>query len=199
MLYGSRPSDFREEIGRIMRSKNSGIRDDFSLRFMTLESGEAAVVNDAWERSAQRQLPPRNHRPPSFWTSVWPGPPDTDLARHSRSPAEGLHPTLRQPNSIARLFPSPRGWRAVPSNPRSVPARLCCHDLVRNGRTKKPRGRGRAPLRRAAWTAYDAPGVGRAAEGPALSWLGGLRGSGGAQAPGSRERTRGRSVESRLG
>ena len=47
MLYGSRPSDFREEIGRIMRSKNSGIRDDFSLRFMTLESGEAAVVKEA--------------------------------------------------------------------------------------------------------------------------------------------------------
>jgi hypothetical protein len=41
---------FRNEIGRILRSKNSGIRDELSKRFMSLEAGDAATMNDAWER-----------------------------------------------------------------------------------------------------------------------------------------------------
>jgi hypothetical protein len=41
---------FRDEIGRILRSRSSGIRDELSKRFMSLDSSDAATLNDAWEQ-----------------------------------------------------------------------------------------------------------------------------------------------------
>jgi hypothetical protein len=42
--------DFRDAIRTILRSKSSGIRDELSKRFMSLDSSDAATMNDAWER-----------------------------------------------------------------------------------------------------------------------------------------------------
>ena len=41
---------FRAAIARILRSKTSGIRDDLSKRFMSLDSSDATTIKDAWER-----------------------------------------------------------------------------------------------------------------------------------------------------
>ena len=38
----------RKAIRTILRSKNSGIRNDLSMRFMTLESPSTATLNDVW-------------------------------------------------------------------------------------------------------------------------------------------------------
>ncbi len=82
--------------------------------------------------STQWPFPVGNHRPPSLWFTLRPGPPDTDLARHSRSQAERPHSSLRQPNSTTRLLPSPQGRRSIPANPSGFSARLRRHDFLRN-------------------------------------------------------------------
>jgi hypothetical protein len=48
-LFGSKASPFRDKIGQLLRSRDSGIRDDLSRRFMTLESTNAAIINGVWE------------------------------------------------------------------------------------------------------------------------------------------------------
>lgn len=48
-LFGSKTSLVRERIAQILRSKDSGIRDDLNRRFMSLESTNADVMNDVWE------------------------------------------------------------------------------------------------------------------------------------------------------
>ncbi|MDR4494793.1 MAG: AIPR family protein [Nitrospirales bacterium] len=51
---------FRDEIVRKLRSRSSRIRDELSKRFMSLDSNDAATMNDAWEHCQNTLLLRKN-------------------------------------------------------------------------------------------------------------------------------------------
>ena len=83
-------------------------------------------------------FPVGNHRPPSLWAALWPGPPDTDLARtlahqqkerplHFDSPTQLLD-YFRSHQRRRSLPPNPSGFSGASPSIKTDPARVLIHD-----------------------------------------------------------------------